>query len=341
MGSSLITGIDLNHHNIKAVVLKPVGELYALVGYKELPISDDIFTANHTLEYQQTVKKLKELRKSLPFGSRNVAISVPDNTVISKVLQIECELEEREKEFSIYQTFAHQSPFPIEELSLDFVKLEDKRFGKGSTSSYQVYATRKEVVDSRADALTKAGFKPVMVNTQAHGLLNIWQLADRLYPDKNHWLLVDIGVDQTSLGVIPQGSVPFYKDIAFGTQELHGIKHPSHIEPSFGTSEDSHRFVVNLIEKLKRQVQLYSSVNPHQPISGIWLMGEGASTPMVTEELERHFQLSCELLNPLSLFENKVAKRRQLPIDWQHFGIAAGMAISGLKWQGEKHVASN
>ncbi|MGB1280635.1 MAG: pilus assembly protein PilM, partial [Vibrio cyclitrophicus] len=31
MGSSLITGIDINHHSIKAVVLKPVGESYALV----------------------------------------------------------------------------------------------------------------------------------------------------------------------------------------------------------------------------------------------------------------------------------------------------------------------
>lgn len=202
---------------------KTRGGVVCLVGYKELPISDDIFTANHTLEYQKTVKKLKELRKGLPFGCCNVAISVPDNTVISKVLQIESELEDREKEFSIYQTFAHQSPFPIEELSLDFVKLEDKRFGKGSTSSYQVYATRKEVVDSRADALTKAGFKPVVVDTQAHGLLNIWQMASRLYPEKKNWLLVDVGIDQTSLGIIPQGLAPFYKDIAFGTKDLRSM----------------------------------------------------------------------------------------------------------------------
>tara|TARA_B100001057_G_scaffold338543_1_gene339306 strand:- start:1799 stop:2824 length:1026 start_codon:yes stop_codon:yes gene_type:complete len=341
MGSSLITGIDINHHSIKAVVLKPVGELYALVGYKELPISDDIFTANHTLEYQKTVKKLKELRKGLPFGCRNVAISVPDNTVISKVLQIETELEDREKEFSIYQTFAHQSPFPIEELSLDFVKLEDKRFGKGSTSSYQVYATRKEVVDSRTEALIKAGFKPVVVDTQAHGLLHVWQLASRLYPEKSNWLLVDIGVDQTLLGIIPQGASPFYKDIAFGTQDLCSIENPNDIEAAFSSAQDTHQFIVNLIEKLKRQLQIYSSVNAHQPISGIWLMGEGASTPMVTDELERHFQLSCESLNPLFLFENQVARKCRLQMDWQHFGIAAGMAMSGLKWQGEKHVASN
>ncbi|MGF1744159.1 type IV pilus assembly protein PilM [Vibrio minamisatsumaniensis] len=341
MGSSSITGIDINQHSIKAVVLKPVGELYALVGYKELPILDDIFTANHTLEYQKTVKKLKELRKGLPFGSRNVAISVPDNTVISKVLQIESELDDREKEFSIYQTFAHQSPFPIEDLSLDFVKLEDKRFNQRSTTSYQVYATRKEVVDSRSDALTKAGFKPVVVDTQAHGLLNIWQLASRTHPEKKNWLLVDLGVEQTSLGMIPQGAVPFYKDIAFGTQDLYGSETPSEIEGTFGTVEDTHRFMVNLIEKLKRQLQLYSSVNGVEPISGIWLMGEGASIPMVTEALERHFQLSCESLNLLSLFENKVIKKRQPELDWKRFGIAAGMALSGLKWQGERYVASN
>lgn len=131
-----------------------------------------------------------------------------------------------------------------------------------------MYATRKEVVDSRADALTKAGFKPVVVDTQGHGLLNVWQLASRLYPDKKNWLLVDVGIDQTSLGIIPQSSAPFYKDIAFGTQDLRSSDNPSDIEGVFGTAEDTHRFIVNLIEKLKRQLQLYSSVNALLPISG-------------------------------------------------------------------------
>lgn len=152
---------------------------------------------------------------------------------------------------------------------------------------------------------------------------------------------MDVGVDQTSLGIIPQGSAPFYKDIAFGIQDLCSTGNSMDMEGGFSNVEEKHKFIVNLIEKLKRQLQLYSSVNALQPISGIWLMGEGASMPMVVEELERHFQLSCESLNPLSLFENKVAKKRRLPMDWQHFGIAAGMAMSGLKWQGEKHVASN
>jgi type IV pilus assembly protein PilM len=62
---------------------------------------------------------------------------------------------------------------------------------------------------------------------------------------------------------------------------------------------------------------------------------------MLVEQLERHFQLACEPLNPLALFENKASTKRYKNMDRHVFGIAAGMAVSGLKWQGVKHVASN
>ncbi|MBW3697348.1 type IV pilus assembly protein PilM [Vibrio sp. T187] len=340
MGSSLITGIDIGSHSIKAVVLKPVGELYALVGYKELAISDDIFTDNHTLEYQKIVKKLKELRKTLPLFSRKVAMSVPDNAVISKVLQIDSDLEHREKEFAIYQTFAHQSPFPIEELILDFVEIEEKRVGKTATTSYQVYATRKEVVDSRIEASKKAGFQPVVVDIQAHSLLNIWQLASRMNPDKQRWLLIDVGVNHTSLGIIPFGRSPFYKDMAYGTKYLKQDSDGG-LPDILGTGPETQLFINELIDRLKRQLQLYTSVNASEPIAGVWLMGDGANTPMLAEEIERQLKLDCELLNPLSLFENKLAKKRRYNVDWQAFGLAAGLAICGLQWEATKHVASN
>lgn len=126
MGKSLVTGIDIGHHSIKAAVLKPMGDTYALVGYEELLVTADIFTDNHTLDYQKIVKKLKELKKGLPLFSHKVAIAIPDSAVISKVLQIDSDLEQRELEFAVYQAFSHQSPFPVEELSLDFVKVTEK-----------------------------------------------------------------------------------------------------------------------------------------------------------------------------------------------------------------------
>ncbi|MCG6450918.1 type IV pilus assembly protein PilM, partial [Vibrio parahaemolyticus] len=148
---------------------KPKGESYSLVGYQEIVVSDDIFADNHTLDYQKIVKKLKELKKGLPLFSRKVALAVPDNAVISKVLQIDSDLDASEQEFAVYQAFSHQSPFPIDDLSLDFVPSGDNPAGRSTNTLYQVYATRREVVDNRLSVASKAGFEPLLLDVQVHG----------------------------------------------------------------------------------------------------------------------------------------------------------------------------
>ena len=153
MGKSLVTGIDIGHHSIKAVVMKPAGELFELVSYTEVSTTSAIFSENHTFDHHSIVKKLKELKKQLPIMARNVVLSVPDNAVISKMLHIDSELDEREKEFAIYQVFGQQSPFPVEDLSLDYVKVEQETLQRVPTSTYQIYATRKEVIESRVDVI--------------------------------------------------------------------------------------------------------------------------------------------------------------------------------------------
>lgn len=136
MDKLLVTGIDIGHNSLKAVVLKPNGNSYALLGYKEIILKEGIVAENNTINHQEIVKTLKEMKKELPFRARKVAISVPDNAVISKKLQIEQNLEESEKEFAIVQAFSHQSPFPVEELSLDFIKVDMDEQMRGN-DSYQ------------------------------------------------------------------------------------------------------------------------------------------------------------------------------------------------------------
>ncbi|MGR5471406.1 type IV pilus biogenesis protein PilM, partial [Vibrio astriarenae] len=77
-------GIDIGHNSLKAVVLKPNGNSYALLGYKEILLKEGIVAENNIINHQEFVKTLKEMKKMFPFGARQVAISVPDNAVISK-----------------------------------------------------------------------------------------------------------------------------------------------------------------------------------------------------------------------------------------------------------------
>ncbi|MCG3729571.1 type IV pilus assembly protein PilM [Vibrio cincinnatiensis] len=340
MSKSLVTGVDIGHHSIKAVVLKLSGETYSLVSYKEIVVTDDIFADNYTLDYQKIVKKLKELKKSLPLFSRKVSISVPDNAVISKVLQIESELDLAEQEFAIYQAFSHQSPLPIEELSLDFIKVSDKALGRNSSETYQVYATRREVVESRVSASEKAGLEPVLLDVQMHSLVRIWQHVSQIQ-QRTNWMLLDIGYSQSSLCLDFMDKAPFCKDIPLGTRwfnqtgQLEGSCHAALQESSTGVQAFNQEFV----ERLARQIQLFTSVHGAQSLAGIWLSGGGAVIAGLAEAISERLALPCELFTPLSVFNHKLSKRRRTLSEQQRFSTAAGLALRGIEWLESDHAA--
>ncbi|OEF30062.1 type IV pilus assembly protein PilM [Vibrio rumoiensis] len=348
MGKSLVTGIDIGHHSIKAVVMKPAGELFELVSYTEVPATGAIFSENHTFDHQGIVKKLKELKKQLPMMTRNVVLAVPDNAVISKVLHIDSELDDREKEFAIHQVFGQQSPFPVEDLSLDYVKVEQETLKRSPTATYQVYATRKEVIESRVDAVKKSGFKPLVMDIQAHGLLRVWQLAAKLDEPKKNWLLVDIGLTQTSICIMPQGRPAYYKDLPFGTQsmEANALASSGVNEPQLNPDQDvthtindqSDEFATDLAERLTRQISLYGSVNQQQKIEGLWITGGGACLLGIDEMLSQQLALPVEILDPLQLLQGKYKKNKD-GLEACTFSVAAGLAIRGLQWERGDHVA--
>ncbi|MCS0434563.1 type IV pilus biogenesis protein PilM [Vibrio diabolicus] len=338
MDKLIVTGIDIGHNSLKAVVLKPTGNNYALLGYKEILLKEGIVAENNTINHQEIVKTLKLIKKELPFGAKKVAISVPDNSVISKKLQIEQNLEDSEVEFAVIQAFSHQSPFPVEELSLDFVRLRAED-GLRGTDNYQVFATRKDVVDSRVDALQKSGLKPVLVDVHSQSLGHIWKLTADRFPDKNKYCLLDIGTSSSSFTMFTEQGELFHKEFACGT---HGANSPVQDDlMSDDAQEKTELFNRQIVERVKRQMQLYTSINGSQNIKGIWLSGEGASTPMLAEELSQQLSLECELLNPLGLFDMKVSKRKRRAADWQHFSTAAGLAIRGIHWLGGARALSH
>ncbi|MHA2718025.1 type IV pilus assembly protein PilM [Vibrio owensii] len=338
MDKLLVTGIDIGYNSLKAVVLKPNGNSYALLGYKEIILKERIVAENNTINHQEIVKTLKEMRKELPIRARKVAISVPDNAVISKKLQIEQNLEESEKEFAVMQAFAHQSPFPVEELSLDFVKVDtDEQMG--GTESYQVFATRREVVESRVDTLTKSGLKTVLVDVHSQSLGHIWKLTVERFPEKNKHCLLDIGAMSSSFTMFTEQGELFHKEFPCGTRTTNDLSQHDPLSDDIQTATEE--FNRQMVERVKRQVQLYTSFNGSQDIKGIWLSGEGAATPMLAEELSSQLALECELLNPLSLFEMKVSKRKRRAADWQHFTAAAGLAVRGIQWLGGDDAASH
>lgn len=312
MGKSVVTGIDIGYHSIKVVVLKPYKGTFALVGYQELAIESDIFSDNHVLNYQKIVKKLKELRKSLPRFSRKVALALPDNAVISKLLQIDSGVKEQEREYALLEAFSAQSPFPLEELSLDFV--ETGADSHSQTRQFQVFATKKELVENRIQVLLGAGFDPFMFDLQAHCLVQIWQLTVSRYR-KSDWLLVNIGSQTTTVCIDFSHQAPYCKDIAIGISQ--------HEHPADELEE--------LIVRLQRTIQLVNSMHDCE-VEGLWLCGEAALITSLLEPISYGLGLECQLLNPFELLKNRVDKKTSSELTGCSFVCATGTALRGLNW---------
>jgi len=335
MGKALVTGIDIGHYSIKAVVIRASNAGLELLRYKELPISEGIFADNHTLDHQRIVKKLKELKRLLPWRSHKVAVSIPDSAVSSKSVQVEQGSEGRELEFSIAQAFGQVSPIPVEALDFDFYPVAEQRSQRSTTLTYQVHATRKEVLESRLKALKKVGFQTVVADIHGHALSHLWQLAKQMNNSKQDWMLVDVGFQHTSLCCIPLGRAPFYKEVPFGLQEL---TPEMELAPPLEGEHALNAFAHKLAERLKRQISLFNSVNAQQPVAGIWLCGGGAMYPQLMALLKRQLQLDVNLLAPFSLVTNKTKLPSKQLVDNAIYSAAMGIALSGIAWQqGARH----
>ena len=209
MGNSLITGLDFSPKSVKAVVLKQVNQAFRLICYKEIPIEFYVFSDNFAQDYQEIVKKLKELRKSLPSNSRKVSITIDDALVFSKEIQIDSILEGNERRHALTKAVSQQLACYPNELSIDFALLaRDPRNTKSSRASYQVYATKTSYVERCASLLQKAGFKPLLMDTKNRCLVRLWYQA-RYNFSMSSWLLVDISHGTLRLCISPKGTQPY------------------------------------------------------------------------------------------------------------------------------------
>lgn len=322
MSFSFITGIDIGHYSIKAVVLKPVKGTLTLSAYRELTVEQSIFSDNHLLSYQEIVNKLKELRKSLPLFSHKVALSLPDNAVITKQVHIDKGLSPQERDYAIIEAFSHQSPLELDELSLDYCQLNAEKESHPS-HLIQVYATKKELVENRQRICRKAGLRPVLFEVHAHSLVRLWQAASQR-TQRDHWLLIDVGHTHCIMVMDLVEPLPLTKILPIGT----------------ATGAE---FFEQFIERIERHLPLIGAMSAVN-LAGIWLTGGGANKQGLAESLSHRLNLACELLDPLSLFSADHEPVETLPmssaltVPGYCFAAAVGLALLGRDWQEKNHA---
>ncbi|MCQ1056792.1 type IV pilus biogenesis protein PilM [Photobacterium sp. DNB23_23_1] len=324
----LTIGVDIGHHSIKAVVLRQKKSGLELVAFAEVVLPAPVLNKQHSVNAPALLSAMRKLKKALPYGARQAVLALPDSAVISKVVQLDSHLTEDESLFAVEQAISASSPFPVEELRLDFSPMTRETFGEQSqTHPVQVYATRKETVDSRVAVMRQARLEPTVMELQTHVLVWLEQYLAEQQGIEGDWGIVDIGHTITAIGIKAPAGTVYRREVSFGGEAM------EQIDNTFSGSGDStaraEQFTKLLADNLKRQIQLYRTTYPRSALEGVWLSGDGQNL-ILEEMLARMLSLSVRKIHPLSGFQRSA----KLDIDWEEevygqYAVAAGLAIRG------------
>ncbi|CEO37922.1 type IV pilus biogenesis protein PilM [Photobacterium kishitanii] len=320
----LSVGVDIGNHSIKAVVLQQKKEQFELVAFAEVELTKTVINDQHSVNNAELLSAMRQIKKQLPWQAKVVTLALPDSAVISKVVQLGSNLSEEEAEFAITQALGAASPFPVEELWFDYFPLISDRFSDvAATTPFQVFASRRETIDNRVNALLKLGFKPKVMELQTHALLWLAEHFAEMGSHYNQWGVVDVGKRHTEFCMKPQGSAVYHREIRFGTSMFDSLDGVT----QFGGNH-AEQFTKRLAEQLKRQIQLYNSTHPRSGIKGLWL-GGGGQNLVSASLLQRLIGLDTVWVSPFQHFS--CAKKVELPrMMSSQYAVATGLALRGL-----------
>ncbi|KLV07493.1 pilus assembly protein PilM [Photobacterium aquae] len=324
----LIIGIDIGHHSIKAVALRQKKSKLELAAFAEVVLSASVVNDQHSVNAPALLSAVRKLKKAMPRGASKTVLALPDSAVISKVIQLDSHLSDDEAMFAVEQALSASSPFPIDELRIDFFPLESGGFKESApTQPFQVFAARRETVDSRTETLRKARLSPEVVELQTHALLWLEQYTREQTKTDGLWGVINIGRRCTEFSVKPQNGAAYHRELAFGSESLPGMQQEG---PSVTgvSAELVEQFTKLLSDNLKRQLQLYNSTHPRAAMQGVWLSGGGQQYVMA-ESLGRMLGIDVKVMEPLSGFECNPKLSSQLNGPMSQYAVAAGLAIRG------------
>lgn len=337
----LSIGIDIGNHSVKAVALSQKKEQLELVAYAEVVLTSPVINEQHSVDSTALLSAIRKLKKSLPFGAKKVTLALPDSAVISKVIQLDTNLKEDEAVFAVSQALGSSSPFPVEELWVDFFPVESNAFPDATTTvPYQIFATRKDTIDTRITAIKKAGLSAQVMELQTHALLWLVEHNAEVAGINEQWGTVDVGECLTEFCIKPQNAAAYHREIAFGLRKYSSSLHRNTLSNGLHDAgpiikeplsvDDIERFTQQLADQLKRQFQLYNSTHPRSPLKGIWLCG-GGQHAISSELLQRLLGVEVELMNPFAHFicHKKLDLVSDTTLNSQ-FAVAAGLAIRGV-----------
>lgn len=215
-------GIDITSTAVKILEISSIGGKLRIENYGREPLPENAFVGNTINDVDAVAFCIKKLCDRLQITCKQAVVAVPDAAIISKVVQIQDGLNDKEMEELIVFEADKYIPYPINEINLDFEVLGYSTKHSAMLDVLLV-ASRAENVKKRIAAVTCAGLHVVVVDVDSYAVERAFQqLAKKTSKNKQDKVvaIIDIADNYMHLYVLEEMCLIFSREEQFGVVQL-------------------------------------------------------------------------------------------------------------------------
>lgn len=340
----MMVGIDIGAHSVKAVLLSQHGSHYKVEAFAVEPMIKGAMSDREIQDIEAVGNVIGKIRKKIPRSVKFAAAAVSGSTVISKVIFMDVSLTDAELESQIEVEADTLIPYPLNEVSLDFEKL-DVNESDPSKVNVLLSAARTESVEARVAALDNGGFSAKLVDVESYALSRAAELCLKQLPDdaaSKVVALVDIGATMTLLSIVEKGKTLYTRDQAFGgeqyTRSILSYYNKSYDEaelakvsgdlPPNYTFEVLAPFQTMLLQQIRRGIQMYLTSSGRDAVDYLIVSGGTALIEGIDKLLIDELGIHTVVANPFKTIDVATSvDREQLNKSAPQLMVASGLAL--------------
>lgn len=337
-----LIGVDISSTSVKVLELSVKNNRYWVESYALVPLPEGSVVEKNILNPEAVGDALERAVNLANVQSTGVALAVPTSMVITKIIEMDADMNDDEREIQIRDDAEQYIPFPLDEASLDFEVLPD-RLANPNRVNVLLVATRIENVEARAEALELGGLTPKIADVESFAIENAFKVfSDTLPMGVNTVGILDIGHTMTTLSVMRNNKVIYTREQVFGgkqlTQEIQnryglsfeeaGRAKKSRTLPDDYDIEVLEPFLEAVVQQAARSLQFFFSSSQFNEIDHILLAGGNANIPGLAKLLQQKLGYRVTIANPfLQMGFSPQIDIKKIENDASSLMVACGLAL--------------
>ena len=337
-----LVGVDISSTTVKLLELSVKNGRYWVESYAVMPLPENSVVEKSILNPEAVADALERVVNLANPHTTHVAIAVPTSMVIHKIIEMDADMSDEEREVQIRMDAEQYIPFPLDEVSLDFEVLPD-RLANPNRVNVLLVATRTENVDTRVEVLELAGLSAKVADVESYAMERAFSVfADTLPMGANTVGVLDIGHTMTTLSVMQKGKIIYTREQVFGGRQL-----TQDVQSRYGLSfEEAGRakkertlpddydtevlepFLDAVVQQAARSLQFFFSSSQFNEIDHILLAGGIANIPGLAKLLQQKLGYRVTIANPfLQMGFSPQIDIKKIENDASSLMVACGLAL--------------